>query len=183
MIRTFTLTILLAFVCSIGFTQAKEAVDSLQHQLAIAKDDTIRINAQIALCLLYRLGNTDSSIIYGEQALQSAQQIHYLPGQILALSFMCIVTEQQGNLPKSLELGFKALQLAEEHHLESLAGAALDGFGEAYIILKDYPKALSYLRTYISIVEPTNNEGLAYAYFDMGVAFDGMNQFDSASLY
>jgi len=183
MIKIFTLTILLAFTCSIGFTQTKEAVDSLQHQLAIAKDDTSRINAQIALCLLYRLGNTDSSIIYGEQALQSAQQIHYLPGQILALSFMCIVTEQQGNLPKSLELGFKALQLAEEHHLESLAGAALDGIGEAYIILKDYPKALSYLRTYISIVEPTNNEGLAYAYFDMGVAFDGMNQFDSASLY
>ncbi|MGN6602943.1 MAG: ATP-binding protein [Ginsengibacter sp.] len=183
MIKTFTLTLLLAFTCSIGFTQTKEAVDSLQHQLAIAKDDTSRINAQIALCLLYRLGNTDSSIIYGEQAYQSAQQIHYLPGQILALSFMCIVTEQQGNLPKSLELGFKALQLAEENHLESLAGGALDGIGEAYIILKDYPKALSYLRTYVSIVEPTNNEGLAYAYFDMGVAFDGMNQFDSASLY
>jgi two-component system NtrC family sensor kinase len=183
MIKTFTLTILLAFTCSIGFTQTKEAVDSLQHQLAIAKDDTSRINAQIALCRLYRLGNTDSSLIYGEQAFQSAQQIHYLPGQILALSFMCIVTEQQGNLPKSLELGFKALQLAEEHHLESLTGGALNGIGEAYIILKDYPKALSYLRTNISIVEPTNDEGLAYAYFDMGVAFDGMNQFDSASLY
>ena len=60
MIKIFTLTILLAFTCSIGFTQTKEAVDSLQHQLAIAKDDTSRINAQIALCLLYRLGNTDS---------------------------------------------------------------------------------------------------------------------------
>ncbi len=183
MIKTFTLTILLAFIFSIGFAQTKEATDSLQHQLAIAKDDTSRIKAQIALCLLYRLGNTDSSLIYGEQAFQSAQQINYLSGQILALSFMCIVTEQQGNLPKSLELGFKALQLAEEHHLESLAGGALDGIGEAYIILKDYPKALTYLRTYISIVEPTNDEGLAYAFFDMGVAFDGMNQFDSANLY
>jgi signal transduction histidine kinase len=183
MIKTSVITFLLAFSWSISFTQIRETTDSLQHQLANAKDDTSRINAQIALCLLYRLGNTDSSLMYGQQALKSAQQINYLPGQILALSFMCIVTEQQGNLPKSLELGFKALQLAEEHHLESLAGAALDGIGEAYIILKDYPKALSYLRTYISIVEPTNDEGLAYAYFDMGVAFEGMNQLDSASLY
>ena len=182
MIKTSVITFLLAFSWSISFTQIRETTDSLQHQLANAKDDTSRINAQIALCLLYRLGNTDSSLMYGQQALKSAQQINYLPGQILALSFMCIVTEQQGNLPKSLELGFKALQLAEEHHLESLAGAALDGIGEAYIILKDYPKALSYLRTYISIVEPTNDEGLAYAYFDMGVAFEGMNQLDSASL-
>ena len=46
----------LAFTCSIGFAQTKEAVDSLQHQLAIAKDDTSRINAQIALCLLYHFG-------------------------------------------------------------------------------------------------------------------------------
>lgn len=184
MIKTFTFTILFAFACSIAFSQTSEAIDDAQHQLAVAKDDTSRINAQIALCLLYRLGNTDSSLIYGQQALQSAQQINYLPGQILALSFMCIVTEQQGNLPKSLELGFKSLQLAEENHLEGLAGAALDGIGEVYIILKDYPKALGYLRTYISIGEANNNdEGLAYAYFDMGVAFEGMNQLDSANLY
>ena len=88
--------------------------------------------------------------------------------------------EQQGNLPKSLELGFKALQVAEEHHLESFAGAALYGITEAYILLKDYSKALGYVRTRISIVEPTNEEGLAYAYFHMGTAFEGMNQLDSA---
>ena len=40
MIKAFTFTILLAFACSIGFTQTKAAIDSLQHQLAIAKDDT-----------------------------------------------------------------------------------------------------------------------------------------------
>jgi two-component system, NtrC family, sensor kinase len=183
MIKTFIFTFLFAFICSIGFTQTREAIDSLQHQLAIAKDDTSRINAKIDLCLLYRLGNTDSSLIYGQQALRAADRINYLPGQIQALSFMSIVTEQQGNLPKSLELGFKALQLAREHHLESLAGGAFDGIGETYIILKDYPKALSYLRTNISTVGTSNDEGLAYAYFDMGAAFDGMNLLDSAIHY
>jgi len=64
---------------SIGFTQTREAINDLHHQLAIAKNDTSRIRAQGYLCLLHRLGNTDSSILYGQQALKSAQQINY-PG-------------------------------------------------------------------------------------------------------
>jgi two-component system, NtrC family, sensor kinase len=184
MIKIFTLSILLAFANTIGFSQTKEAIDSLQHQLAIAKDDTSRIKAEVELCLLYRLGNTDSSLMYGRRALESAEKIKYVPGQINALGFMCIVTEQRGNLPKSMELGFKSLQLAQEYHLENLNSAALDGIGEAYIILKDYPKAISYLAKYILHEKQwLNDEGLAYAYFDMGVAFAGLNQLDSAKYY
>jgi len=176
---------LLSFGCSFGFAQTTKAIDSLHRRLTDAKDDTSRINAQIALCLLYRLGNTDSSLMYGQQALGSAEKINYIPGQVSVLGFMCIVTEQRGNLPKSLELGFKALQLGQEHHLEALAGPALDGIGEAYIILKDYQKAINYLSRYILINQEygSNNEGLAYAYFDMGVALAGLNQLDSASFY
>jgi len=185
MIKGFGFILLFALVLNFGFAQTRQAVDSLHRQLASAKDDTSRINAQIALCLLYRLGNTDSSLMYGEQALESAERINYIPGQISALGFMCIVTEQRGNLPKSLELGFKALQLGEKHRLEALAGPALDGIGEAYIILKDYQKAINYLSRYILINQQygSNNEGLAYAYFDMGVAFEGLNQLDSANFY
>jgi signal transduction histidine kinase len=183
--KEFVFILLFAFVLNFGFAQTRQAVDSLHRQLASAKDDTSRINAQIALCLLYRLGNTDSSLMYGKQALESAERINYIPGQISALGFMCIVTEQRGNLPKSLELGFKALQLGEEHRLEALAGPALDGIGEAYIILKEYQKAINYLSRYILINQQygSNNEGLAYAYFDMGVAFEGLNQLDSANFY
>jgi two-component system NtrC family sensor kinase len=184
MIKTFTFTILLAFTWVIGISQTRKAVDSFQHQLANSKDDTSRINAQIALCFLYRLGNTDSSLIYGQQALESAEKIKYVRGQITVLGFMCIVTEQRGNLPQSLELGFKALQLAQEHHIENLTGPALNGIGEAYIILEDYPKAIIYLRKYILIDKNgLNDEGLAYTYFDMGVAYAGLNQLDSANFY
>ena len=184
MVKSFIFTFLFSIICFFGLTQTMEAIDSLQQQLANAKDDTSRINAQIALCLLYRLGNTDSSLMYGQQALESAEKIKYIRGQISALGFMCIVMEQRGNLPKSLELGFKALQLAEEHDLKAPTGPALDGISEAYIILKDYAKAIGYLHEYIEIEENGfNDEGLAYAYFDMGVAFAGLDQLDSANFY
>jgi two-component system, NtrC family, sensor kinase len=182
------IALILILVTSLGYfpgsTQTRQAIDSLHHQLTRATDDIGRINAQVALCLLHRLGNTDSSLIYGQQALETAIRINYFQGQISALGFMAIVMEQQGNLPKSLELGFKALQLAEEHDLENLSGPALDAIGEAYITLKDYAKAISYLRRYILNGENgSNDEGLAYAYFDMGAAFAGLNALDSAIFY
>jgi tetratricopeptide (TPR) repeat protein len=175
---------LLSFVFNVCFAQTRQAVDSLHRQLAETQDDTSRIKTQIQLCLLHRLGNTDSSVFYGQLALESAKRIHYLPGRIQALSFMCIATEQQGNLPRSLEMGFEALRLAEDNNMHVFASPALDGIGETYITLKDYPKALTYLRM---LTQPTKftspDQGLAYGYFDMGVAFQGMNKLDSAEYY
>jgi two-component system NtrC family sensor kinase len=180
MIKKSIFIFLFLFAGGLAYTQTRQVVDSLKQQLADAKDDTSRINAQIALCLLYRLGNTDSSLMYGQQALESASKIKYFRGQVTVLGFMCIAMEQRGNLPKSLELGFTALRIAEENNLKALTGPALDGIGEAYIILKDYPKAISYLRRYLL---HQNAQGLAYAYFDLGVAFSGLNQLDSANFY
>ncbi|HSN09866.1 MAG TPA: ATP-binding protein [Hanamia sp.] len=184
MFKKITFIFLLIIRVVLCFSQTREDIDSLQRQLANAKDDTSRINAQVSLCLLYRLGNTDSSIMYGQQALKSAEKINYIQGQVSALGFMSIVYEQRGNLPQSLDLGFRSLQLAQQYHLGRFAGAALDGIGEAYILLKDYPKAIGYLRTYITSERiGTSDQGLGYAYFDMGVAFAGLNQLDSARFY
>src|SRR3954467_4308708 len=112
--RKLICVFVLSLGCTFGFAQTREAIDGLHKRLTEAKDDTSRINAQIALCLFYRLGNTDSSLMYGKLALESAEKINYIRGQITVLGFMCIVTEQRGNLPGSLELGFKSLRLGEE---------------------------------------------------------------------
>ena len=182
MIKTVTFTFLLAFAWNISFNQTREAIDNLQHQLSIAKDDTSRIKAQAYLCLLYRLGNTDSSLLYGQQALKSARQINYPMGEILALGFMSITMEQIGNLPKALEMAFKASQIAKTNQLE--CEAALNAIGETYIILKDYPKALSYLQKQKSICEANGNiEALAYANKDIAVVFEETDQLDSAIYY
>ncbi len=183
MIKTFRLTILFAFAWSVGFAQTKEAIDSLHHQLAIAKDDSSRVKEMARLCLAYRLGNTDSSLFYGQQALTAARQINYPAGEILALSFLSITTQQRGNLPKALEMAFKALQIGNANHLENNAGA-LNAIGETYIILKDYPKALTYLRKQESICATNGNiEAFAYAKKDIAVVLEAMNQLDSALYY
>ena len=175
--------ILLLFVSNLGIAQTPEAIGNLQHQIAIAKDDTSRINQQAFLCLLYRLGNADSSLFYGELALNAARKINYVKGEVLALSFMSITLVQMGNLPKALETGFKAIEMAKANGLKNYEGA-LNAIGEAYIVLKDYPKALSYLREQNSLSEANDNiEPMGYGEKDMAIVFEQMNQLDSAIFY
>jgi two-component system, NtrC family, sensor kinase len=184
MIKKFILSMLLSLAGTIGFTQSVETIANLWHQLATAREDTSRIKVQINLCATYRLGNTDSSLFYGQQALKASQQIHYPAGEILALSFMSITMEGIGNLPKALEMAFRALQLAKQNKLEELSSPALNAVGEVYTILKDYPKAMDYLQKQKTISEEEGNtEGLAYALKDIGVVYEEMNQLDSAIYY
>ena len=88
------ITFILVFASSIGFSQTRDAIEQLQHQLTIAKEDTNRIKAQIGLCYVYRLGNTDSSLFYGQDALNLSEKINYPKGEILAYSFMSLATQQ-----------------------------------------------------------------------------------------
>src|SRR5579875_1563856 len=161
--------ILLLFLSNFGFTQTPEAISYLQHQIANAKDDTTRIKQQAFLCLLYRLGNSDSSLFYGQQALKAANKINYVQGEALALSFMSITLEQMGNLPKALETAFKAIEIAKANELADYSGA-LNAIGEVYIVLKDYPKALAYLQEQKLMCEADGNiESLGYAKKDLAI--------------
>ena len=184
MIKTLVISFLFMFVYTIGFTQTNEEIIDLKHQSAVAKDDTSLIKAEIDLCYVYRLGNTDSSLLFGQHALTLSEKINYPKGEILALSFMALTQQQLGNLPKALEMAFKALQIGKAHRLERLTGGALNAIGEIYIILKDYPKALHYLHIQKSNAETYGSEeGLAYSKYDLGVAFKEMDHLDSALFY
>jgi len=179
--KRIVLIFMVFIISTSAYTQVKETIDKMQNRIKSAKDDTSRINLQIELCIRYRLGNPDSSLFYGKLALESSRKIKYIPGQIRSLGFMSIVTGQQGNLPKSLELGFEALQLAEENHLENKATTSLLGIAQAYLILKDYPQALSYLYKFTSLFRNNSRyEGTEYMYLNFANAFEGMNQLDSA---
>ena len=184
MVKTFTATFLVFLSCTTGFTQSQKLIDSLHHQLETAKDDRSRIHAQIELCSTYRLGNTDSSVYYGQVALSSAQKINYPLGEILALSFMSITLGQTGNLSSALEMAFKALQIAKANDLESLTSPTLNSIGEVYIVLKDYPKALDYLQRQKKLYDKVEiNEGFGYALYDIGNVYEETDQLDSAKYY
>ncbi|HEX3165899.1 MAG TPA: ATP-binding protein [Chitinophagaceae bacterium] len=183
MIRTVIYTTLM-LLSTVGLAQNEQLIDSLHHRLAIAKDERSRVHSQIDLCAIYRLGNTDSSVYYGQLAARSAQEINYPEGEILALSFMSITLGQVGNLSRALEMAFKALQIAKSNNLEGLTSPTLNSIGEIYIVLKDYPKALSYLQKQKQLYDKIEiNEGFGYALYDIGNVYEETDQLDSARHY
>jgi len=184
MIKKITLTILLLSLTAIGFGQTRHDIDSLQRQLRRAKDDTSKINTEIRLSFYYRLGNTDSALFYGQKALKQSEKIKYLNGQVVACGFIAVTLEQLGDLPEALGMGFKALQIAKENNLEGKTGPALNAIGETYTILKDYSKALFYLRMEKNLNDRLNvDEGLGYTTYDMGSTYNEMGLLDSAYYY
>src|SRR5437764_10343098 len=108
MTRYLTFTVVCASVAATCFGQTRTAIDRLQTQFRTAKDDTSKINAQIDLCLAYRLGNTDSALFYGRKALIASEKSNYVKGQVMARGFMAITFEQLGDLPEALRMSFKA---------------------------------------------------------------------------
>lgn len=184
MIKHFTVTIVFLSLASIGFGQTRHVIDSLRHILHTAKDDTGKINAQIRLCYVYRLGNTDSALFYGREALKTSEKINYLQGDVQVRGFMAVTMEQLGDLPQALGMAFKAIQIAKENNLESETTPALNAIGETYIILKDYRRAIHYFNTQKALdVKLGIEEGFAYALYDTGNAYDEMNELDSAYYY
>ena len=100
MIKKTILIFLLDLFYLFAFTQSKEIIDQLHKELASATTDTGKINAQLLLCFEYRLGNADSSLSYGNLALENSKRVNYYIGQVD--SWMAVITTAQtGNLPRS----------------------------------------------------------------------------------
>jgi len=181
MTKKLVMILLLVVICRDGFSQPIQKMDSLHRQLVTANNDVERVNTLIELCAQYRLGNADSSLLYGEQALKLARQINYPRGEILGLSFMGITIMHLGNLPLALEMGFKGLQIAASNNLENITSPTLNLLGEVYLILKDYPKALAYFEKQKKLYETIEiNEGFGYVFYDIGNVYEEMGELDSA---
>ena len=175
--------ILLIGIENNGYTQGRQLeIDSLKQELVMARHDTTRILVMVDLCANYRLSNPDSALFYGQQALTLAKQIKFLKGEILALTYQSYVVRSIGNLPKSLEMGLKALQLAEENQLQEYTTATLNCVGGIYRVLGDLPEALTYFKQQMIVGAKLSNKlGLAHAESSIGGVFEAMNQLDSSS--
>ena len=170
--------------CTIGLGQSQQTVDKMQQALAIAKHDTSRVQLMTGLSLVYRFSNPDSALYYCNQAEILADKIKYLDGKVRTIGIKATVYYGLGNLPKAIELGLQALQIADNHQLVGAKTSALHAIGLVYRELKDYEKALGYLHQAKKAEEDVNNMyGMYLTEIIIGSVFEEWNQLDSASFY
>jgi len=167
----------------LGYSQKVDSILKFKLNLKTASNDSVRVDNLVKLCSHYRFSNPDSSIHYGQWALELSKKIHYQKGEVGALSFMSITEEQLGNLTQAFQMAFTALQIGKDHDLENLTGAALNALGETCILLKDYSRALGYLKKEKAIALHSGiKESLAYSNLDLGMTYTGLKQLDSAQM-
>jgi two-component system, NtrC family, sensor kinase len=188
--KILTITFFLTFACGIASSQQVFDVynDSLKQNLSIEKQDTSRVLTMAILCASYAFANFDSAVAYGNQALALAKKIKFPRGEAWALNCLGNAFINQGDIPKSMELRLKSLQIAEQYGYLTEEAACLDGLGFIYNYLKDYPKALSYGQKARQIIDKAKLDvfGLDLKIrinLNLGTNYMLNNQLDSSFIY
>src|SRR5882672_9737281 len=94
--------------------QQERSADSLKQELASAKEDTNKVWLLINLGMAHQWSYPDRSILYTQEALQLAQKLNFLNGEMNAYRALAEALSGKGNYPKALEASLKLLELAEK---------------------------------------------------------------------
>lgn len=121
--RIILIAVFLVFACITCFSQ--NLIDSLKHQLRIAKHDTARVLIMADIAFNDFVSNPQSSKLYTQKAIELSKKIKFSKGELKALSIMGLIIREEGDLSKSLELQLKSLKIAEENNYPLETGYSL----------------------------------------------------------
>ncbi|MES2592149.1 MAG: tetratricopeptide repeat protein [Bacteroidota bacterium] len=171
-----------------------KTIDSLQIVLKTAKQDTLRVNALIAIAGEFAVSNPDTvNVLYEmglaiiENNLSTATGISrnvFIGYKALIFGNIGDGYETQGNLSKALEYHYKSLKLQEEIQDEQGIATSLNSIGMIYSNQGDAPKALEYCQKSLKIVERLNDKlAIANALNNIGSIYTNSLQTSEALEY
>jgi two-component system NtrC family sensor kinase len=182
--KFYFLSILFTIITEVFCIGQNQRIDNLKLQLANVQQDTTKIIIMAELCDNYRLSKPDSALNYGEQALILAQKIKFLKGESIALCNLSRTIRELGNLPKALQLGLKALRIAEENHYLKEKMECFTAISAIYFDLYDYPKYINYNQKVKDIAQKLNNKSrFIGAELNIAIGYLKNNQLDSSLYY
>ena len=159
-------------------------LDSLKHVLKTSQDAVQRIEAASEIGVRYIYANPDSTIKYCELALSMLEDSDDLNAKLYALGIMGESYIYKGNFPKTLEIGYQALDLnGETPFTISFMGPTLYNLSELYFQIEDYDKALDYAQEMIRNGRnhrDIDKLGEAYGYYLSAQVYEKLGYPDSA---
>ena len=149
--RILLIMLLTVLLIKTGIAQDRQKIDSLIRELSNNKPDSQKLKILIQLNSDFWESDLDSSLLFGQQALQLAQQTGNLRYETLALQRTGGCYRNLGDYPKSLDYCFRALKIADDHKFKNEKIDILGTIATAYESLKDYPKAISYFQEALAL--------------------------------
>ena len=184
--KTLFLTASLILAFTFSGAQLKYS-DSLQKELAIAKEDTSKALLLGLLSKYYSLTQLDSCFYYAKRAVQLSQKSNYKYGEALGFFYLASALDREGNYPKALEMAYRCLRIAEQlkTNKKYVMSLAYYEIGLLNRLMDDDRNAVNNLRRAIQLGEQSeiNNELTYNFYAQLGTAYEKMNQLDSALFF
>src|ERR1043166_3433298 len=208
MIRTFLILVTI-FILRTGFCQESQAqyIDSLQRELAVSNNDTMRFILLGRISDVYSEINPDSSFYYAGKVIPITKKLQLKLEEATALGVMGYAQINLGNYPRSLEYFLSAIEIASdvssEKRVVPSSYPSIDEFtdrsgsprlqrltklrriyqdaGILYGNLGNYEKALYYYKTALPLAEESQDLKLvSLTYNTLGRAYLSLKNVDSA---
>ncbi|TMI96162.1 MAG: tetratricopeptide repeat protein [Bacteroidetes bacterium] len=159
-------------------------IDSLKKELSISKIDTSNVLTMVKLADQYKFSNVDSSLFYGQKALEASRKIKFHEGEYKSLFIMGYALSMAGNSTRALELELKALRITEKYNFTIGRGQILNRLGIIYRSAGDFSSALFYHKQSKQFFDSSHNYKMAVpAEVYLGMAYYRLNELDSALFY
>lgn len=156
-------------------------VPTLLSQYNRAVADTAKIMIKCRLAEAFRSNKPDTSFLLAFQALEASRQKNFIKGEIHALTVLCVLNREKGDLPKALELGLEALRLSEVANLIPEQAFAQIRIAVVYMAIRNLPMALENLKQAEQLLHQQYDRfQLAVVNFFIADVFEQTNQLDSA---
>lgn len=159
-----------------------QQADSLIVELKKATRDTSRAIILADLAEAYRTERPDSTLYFADQALELSRQIKFPYGEMRAYLVLCFYFQMTGtDLPKALETGLKALDIAEKHGFRDYEGACLIRIGQVNLFLGNIQNAYSSFQRANKVLSGGNYPFFyAVTYWWLATTYLNMKKPDSA---
>jgi len=168
---------ILLFALSTGAAFAQNAVDSLILSLKTEKDDTNKVNRLNDI--LWELMDTDSGMVYGNQALALAEKLKWNKGIAETLRNIGTYCYARANYPLSLDYYFRSLKIEETTGNKQGIASCFSNIGVVYKTENNYAKALLYYTKAFEIDSAMlNKKGMAADLGNIGNAYKGQNNYE-----
>jgi len=175
--------VILITILSITVTEAQQSnqfyIDSLKHELTIAKEDTNKVILLAGLSYSYSNAHADTGIAYAQQALDLAKKLNFEQGVLYAEGWLSYSLAITGNYPLAVDYGIKALSLAKKIN-PSLIGWTNGILTLCYYHLGEYHTCLRYILEYRKLWAAWEQP---FGWRDLAQVYHKLNEPDSAILY
>jgi signal transduction histidine kinase/Tfp pilus assembly protein PilF len=170
------------FALSIGFSSAQNHIDSLILSLKTEKEDTNKVTHLNDI--LWELMDTDSGMIYGNQALALSEKLKWKKGIAETLRNIGTYYYSRANYPLSLEYFLRSLKIEESTGNKKGIASCLSNIGVVYKSQNEYAKALQYYTDAFKIDSVLKNKkGMAADLGNIGNAYKGQENYGKSLEY